>query len=191
MWLLEFRHHIWHFFFLGGAHHTTPHTEVPRPGIELHHSSNPSHSSDDVRSLTHWATRDLQHSHLLPLFSFFFSGPHPQHMEVSRLGVKSELQLPAYATARAMPDPSLMCNLHHSSQQCRILPPLSKARDQTHVLMDTRQVLNPPSHNGNSFFKKKSFLLFFWGEAHLWHVDVPRPEIKWCNSSDNAKSLTY
>ena len=31
--------------------------------------------------------------------NFCFLGLHPQHMEVSRLGVKSEPQLPAYATA--------------------------------------------------------------------------------------------
>ena len=32
-------------------------------------------------------------------FLFFaFLGPHPWHMEVSKLGVKSELQLLAYAT---------------------------------------------------------------------------------------------
>ena len=30
--------------------------------------------------------------------------------------------------------------LHHSSQQCWILNPLSEARDQTHVLMDASQV---------------------------------------------------
>ena len=37
----------------------------------------------------------------------FFSplGLHLRHMEVPRLGVKSELQLPAYTTAAAMPDP--------------------------------------------------------------------------------------
>ena len=29
----------------------------------------------------------------------FFLGLHLQHMEVPRLGVESELQLPAYATA--------------------------------------------------------------------------------------------
>ena len=29
------------------------------------------------------------------LFFFFFLGSHPQHMEVPRLGVKSELQVPA------------------------------------------------------------------------------------------------
>ena len=49
-------------------------------------------------------------------------------MEVPRLGVELELQLLVYATATAMWDPSL-CNLHHSSQQCQILNPLSEARD--------------------------------------------------------------
>ena len=44
-------------------------------------------------------------------FVFFFSGPHPWHMEVHSLGIKSELQLPAYTTATAMPDPSQVCNL--------------------------------------------------------------------------------
>ena len=32
---------------------------------------------------------------------FFFLGCHPQHMEVPRLGVESELQLLAYTTATA------------------------------------------------------------------------------------------
>ena len=40
-----------------------------------------------------------------------------QHMEVPRLGGKSELQLEAYTTATAMPDLSRVCDLHHSSQQ--------------------------------------------------------------------------
>ena len=34
-------------------------------------------------------------------FFFCFLGPHPQHMEVPRLGVELEMQLPAYATATA------------------------------------------------------------------------------------------
>ena len=38
------------------------------------------------------------------LFLFFFLGLHPWHMEVPRLGVKSELQLPAYTTATATQD---------------------------------------------------------------------------------------
>ena len=32
-------------------------------------------------------------------FSYLFLGPHLQHMEVPRLGVRSKLQLPTYATA--------------------------------------------------------------------------------------------
>ena len=56
-------------------------------------------------------------------------GSYLQHMEVSRLGIESELQLLAYATATATEDPSHVCNLHHSSQQHWILSPLSKARD--------------------------------------------------------------
>ena len=71
-------------------------------------------------------------------------------MEVPRLGVESELQLLAYATASATPDPSCVCDLHSSSGQHRIHNPLSDARDQTSVLMDTNWVLNPLSYNGNS-----------------------------------------
>ena len=63
-----------------------------------------------------------------------------QHMEVPRLGVESELQLLAYATATATQDPCHVCSLHHSLWQRQILNPLSNARDQTHLLMDTSQV---------------------------------------------------
>ena len=59
-----------------------------------------------------------------PLFfflSFIFLGPLPQHMEVLRLGVKLELQLPAYATATAIRDPSQVCKLHHNSGNTRCL----------------------------------------------------------------------
>ena len=82
-------------------------------------------------------------------------------MEITRLGVKSELQLLAYATGTAVLDPSHVCKLHHSSWQCQILNPLSKTRNQTYVLMDTSWVHNPLSHNGNSnkwgLIKIKSF----------------------------------
>ena len=65
------------------------------------------------------------------LVSLSFLEPHPRHMEVPRLGVESELQLPAYTTVTAMLDPSRICNLHHSSWQSQILKLLSRARDQT------------------------------------------------------------
>ena len=52
-----------------------------------------------------------------------------------RLGVKSELHLPAYTTATATPGPNHVCDLHHSSWQRRILNPLIEARDQTRNFM--------------------------------------------------------
>ena len=61
-------------------------------------------------------------------------------MEVPRLGIESELQLRAYITAIATWDPSPICDLHRSSLQLQILNPLSEARDQTHILMDTSRV---------------------------------------------------
>ena len=67
---------------------------------------------------------------------FCFLGPHPRHMEVPRPGVELELQLLAYATATEMPDPSQICDPHHSSWQYCVLNPLSEPRDQTRILMD-------------------------------------------------------
>ena len=61
-------------------------------------------------------------------------------MKVPRLGVESELQLLAYTTAIGTWDLSHICDLHHSSQHHQILNPLSKARDQTCVLIDASQI---------------------------------------------------
>ena len=69
---------------------------------------------------------------LFGCFGFFrFLGPHLLHLEIPRLQVQLELQLLAYATVTATSDPSHICNLHHSSPQCWILNPLSKAKNQT------------------------------------------------------------
>ena len=62
------------------------------------------------------------------VYVFVFLGLYLQHMDLPRLGVEWELQLPAYAIATAMQDPSHVCNLHHSSWQYQILNPLSEAR---------------------------------------------------------------
>ena len=96
-------------------------------------------------------------------------------MEGPRLGVEFELQLPAYTTATATDtdtdtatlDPSCICDLHCSLWQHRILNPLSKARDRTCILMDTSQVLNVLSHNGNSL--KALFKVSSW-EFQLWLI---------------------
>ena len=60
--------------------------------------------------------------------------------EVPRLGVESELQLPAHTTATALWDLSQVCDLHYTSWQRWILDPLSEARDGTRILMDTSRV---------------------------------------------------
>ena len=69
-----------------------------------------------------------------------FLGPHPQHMEVLRLGVESELQLLACTTATAAQGLSHTCALHRSSWQCQILNLLSQARDRTFILIDASQL---------------------------------------------------
>ena len=73
-------------------------------------------------------------------FFFGFLGLLLWHTEVPRLGVELELEPPAYTTATATPDLSLVCNLHHSSWQQWILTTLSKARDRTHYLMVPSQI---------------------------------------------------
>ena len=64
-------------------------------------------------------------------FSFLLFTAAP---EVPRLGVRSELQPPAYITATAMQDPSHIFDVHHSSWQRWIPNPRSEARDGTHIL---------------------------------------------------------
>ena len=61
-------------------------------------------------------------------------------MEIPRLGVQEELQLLAYTTATPTQNPSHISNLHHSSQQHRILNPLSEASGQTCNLMVPNQI---------------------------------------------------
>ena len=71
---------------------------------------------------------------------FLFCMATPAVYKVPRLGAKSELQLPGFATATAKPDLSFICNLHHSTWQCQILNTLSEAKDRTPILMDTSWV---------------------------------------------------
>ena len=60
-------------------------------------------------------TNDPLRLYFFFFFLFSFLQPYLQYMEVPRLGVKSELLLPAYTTATAMPDLSCVHNLYHSS----------------------------------------------------------------------------
>ena len=83
-------------------------------------------------------------------------------MEIPRPGVESKLQLPVYITASATQDPSLTCNLHHSSRQRRILNPPCEARDRTCILMDASQIQQLLSHDGNSIYH----IFFFYSSVH-------------------------
>ena len=107
--------------------------------------------------------------------NFFFSLElYLRHMEVPRLGVQSELQLLAYTTATATSDPSHVCNLHHSSWQCKIFNPLSEARDWTHNLMVPSCIhfhCTTTRTPGNS-----PFFFFLW--PPLWHMEVPRLDVE-------------
>ena len=118
-------------------------------------------------------------------------------MEVLRLGVKVELQLPAYAPAT--PDPSYICNPRLSLQQWQILNPLSEARDGTCILMDMSRVGDPLSHNGNFSYHVLLFIFIeknFFGCTHgIWKFLVQK--LNPCcsgnvsHSSDNMVSLTH
>ena len=61
-------------------------------------------------------------------------------MKVPRLGVESELQLPAYTTATATPDLSCVLDYTTDQLQCWILNPLSEARDPTCNLMVSSRI---------------------------------------------------
>ena len=70
-------------------------------------------------------------------------------MEVPGPGVKSqsELQLPAYTTATAMPGPSRTCHLHRTLWQHQLLNQQSVASDGTCILRETWHPY-PLSHTG-------------------------------------------
>ena len=79
----------------------------------LHESTDSSHVWEFISSevvygepILSWTFIDL----------FILLWLHRQHVEVPRLGVKSELQLPVYTTATAIPDPSCIWDLYHGSR---------------------------------------------------------------------------
>ena len=97
-------------------------------------------------------------------------------MEVPRLGVKLKLQLTVKATETQ--DPSCLCKLYHSPWQHQILNPLSEARDQTSILMDTNWVhycwATMGTHGGFFLFVCFLFLMALVGVPALaqWVKDL-------------------
>ena len=99
------------------------------------------------------------------LFFFCFLGPNLRHMEVPRLGVISELQLPACTTATATQDLSCVCDLHHSAEQRQIPDPLSEAGSHLHPRgYWSASVLLRRNGNSSMFIGHKgfSFVLFLF-----------------------------
>ena len=81
----------------------------------------------------------------------------------------------AYASSQARGQiRAIAPGLHHSTQQRQISEPLSKAREQTHILMDMSWIC---------FHWPKQELLFFFLNVFIylatpWHVKTPGPGIE-------------
>ena len=119
------------------------------------------------------------------VLSFFvFVGPHPQHIEVPRLGVELGLYLLAYATAIATRDPSHICNPHHSSWQRWTPNSLNEARVRICILTDTSQLCY---HCATMGTPKVSFIVkFFWTPAP-WGIPGTRsPGSHSCSVQDRV-----
>ena len=84
----------------------------------------------------------------LSLFFPLFLRASPVAFGSSQAGVELELQLLFYTTAIAMLDLRCILDPGPSMWQCLILNSLMEARDQTCILMDTSQILNPDSTTG-------------------------------------------
>ena len=98
-------------------------------------------------------------------------------MEVPRLGVKSELQMQAYATATAMLNPSRVCDLRHSLRQCQILNPMSEARDRTRILKDTSRIHfhcttmeTPQAHELSLGGVWRAWFFFLINQYKIWNL---------------------
>lgn len=124
-------------------------------------------------------------------------------MEVSRLGAESEVQLQAYSTATVILDPSCLCDLHCSLQQCQILNLLSEASLNSHphrhyvrflTSWATRGIAQPyflikHSVLDTFFFGAILFFFFFLFWPCLWHKFLAHG-LNLRHSSDNVRSLT-
>ena len=76
------------------------------------------------------------------VYFFLWVGGGAAHVAYGSSQARGQIRATAadLCTATATPDLSHISNLHHSSWQCRILNPLSEARDCTHILMVASQV---------------------------------------------------
>ena len=73
-------------------------------------------------------------------------------MEVPRLGVESELQLPAYTQPQEHGIRAASATYTTADDNAGSLNPLSKARDRTYILVDTSQICFHCTTMGTPFF---------------------------------------
>ena len=122
-------------------------------------------------------------------FSFLFRAMSAAYGG-SQARVESDPQLPAYTPATTTQDPSFICNLRATCSNTRSLT--HWAKDGTHILRETRWVLNLLSHNGNSrvdFLKKYFFFLSLnWPVISLL-VGIALALITRCTVVQTLKSL--
>ena len=71
------------------------------------------------------------------------------------------LYLLSYSAATATRDVSHLCDLQHTSWQCRIHNPVSKARDRTQVFVDTSRVRYHWATTGSPGMCNFSILFYF------------------------------
>ena len=127
------------------------HVFLPSPSNQQHeHHLGPQPSDTQVNNAEFFALGFF----FLFLFLFCIVGPHLQHVEVPRLGVESEVQLPPYATTTL--DLSCVFNLRHSSWQCWILNPLS-TKDRTCIVMNAEPRQELPNDSNLNY---KTFTYF-------------------------------
>ena len=129
-----------------------------------------------------------------------------QHKEVPRLGVNSELQLPA--TATATPDPNHVWDLRYSSWHCCIFNPLNEARNWTGILVDTSRVYYQWVNMGTSQRIFKCLILLTVGATlhnlynfvilHNWTFTVflpflgsPLPRVRGLNTYTHTHTNTH
>ena len=100
---------MWDLSCVCDLNHSSGQHQIPDPLSEARDRTHILITTSGIRFC--WATTGTPFSFF---FFFVFSELHPRRMEVPRLRVESEQQLPAYTTATAM---VCICNPHRSSRQ--------------------------------------------------------------------------
>jgi len=105
-------------------------------------------------------------------FFFFFLGLYLQKLDVSRLGVESELPLLAYTKSTATPDRSHICGLHVVCSNSGSLTHWARPGIESASSWTLCCVVNPLSHSGNSCkrFYTCVYVAHYGPEIHCFYL---------------------